>query len=310
MKLSRKQIQEGLDTVPMDTLLLGITASKETKLTAKQIRFAEEVAKGEPKAKAYKKAYNAKGKPSTNSKNAQNLLKNKSIQTQIDAFKVAFEGMKYQTPTHLRTLVIHKLTEKALDEDVPPAQQLKALELLGKITEVALFTERREIVKSDSSEQVREKLLNTLSRAINSTGGEKLKEISADELLRELSGEQVVDVNATQIMSNNDSDGDAHDDLSLAEGVFDADSARPTTPDTPFLANAHGPTLHSIPHTQPPSKTTTENPLTNQADLSLTGVRHRVNPNVTEGGGGSENMVDSLMDDLAKAPRSKGGSHE
>jgi hypothetical protein len=296
MKLTRKQIKEGLESVPMDTLLLGASATKTTKLTAKQLEFAREVAQGQPKARAYKKAYNAKGKPSTNSKNAQNLLKNKSIQTQIDAFKVAFEAMKYQTPAHLRTLVIHKLTEKALDEEVPPAQQLKALELLGKITEVALFTERREVVQSVSSEQVREKLIKSLSLAIKSSGAKDVSDTSAEELLRELSGKQSDNVIEGEIMSVNDALADAHEKNVDGEGVFDGDSVHPTTGATPFLGNADSSPLHSIPHTQSPA-------------VSLTPVRHRVNPNVTKGEGGEENMVDSLLADLGKAPQGKDGSH-
>ena len=56
MKLTRKQIREGLDTVPMDAIL-GKDVSRE--LTAKQKRFAFEVAKGATKADAYRRAYKA-----------------------------------------------------------------------------------------------------------------------------------------------------------------------------------------------------------------------------------------------------------
>lgn len=304
MKLTRKQIKDGLDAVPIETVLLGVATSKETRLTAKQKRFAEEVAKGEPKTSAYRKAYNSKGKPSTTSKNAQNLMKNPSIQTQIDAFKVAFEGMKYQTPAHLRTLVIHKLTEKALDEDVPPAQQLKALELLGKITEVALFTERREIVKTDTSEQVKEKLLKSLTLAIKSSGAETVIDTSAEDLLKEITGEHDDNVISQSAMSTSDTDADDTQER-MATPLCDSPSGEPTAPPSPDFDASHPSGLHSIPHTR---SAPLNNSLQNQDVATITGVRLQENPNIT-GGGGSKNLVDSLVGDLGKAPLRKDGSH-
>jgi hypothetical protein len=50
MKLTRKQIKEGLEATPIDTLLMG---SPKT-LTAKQKEFARQVAMGKPKAEAYR----------------------------------------------------------------------------------------------------------------------------------------------------------------------------------------------------------------------------------------------------------------
>ena len=156
--------------MPIETLLLGVNNSKTKRLTHKQIAFAEEIAKGETKAGAYRKAYKSKGKPKTASQRGQELTKNSAIQEQIEAFKIAIEAQKYLLPAHLRALTIHKLTEKALDKDIPPAQQIKALELLGKITEVALFTERREIVQVSDPDQLRDKLINSIRLAFGSAG--------------------------------------------------------------------------------------------------------------------------------------------
>ena len=145
-KLTRKQITEGLQQMPIETILLGANNAKEKRLTASQIKFAEEIAKGKTKAEAYRQSRpngrKSNAKPKTASQRGQELSKDGAIQAQIEAFKVALEAQKYQTPLHLRALTIHKLTEKVLDPSCPPAQQIKAMELLGKITEVALFTER------------------------------------------------------------------------------------------------------------------------------------------------------------------------
>jgi hypothetical protein len=50
MKMTRAQIKESLKSVPMEQILLGVHSAKQTNLTAKQIRFAEEIARGETKA--------------------------------------------------------------------------------------------------------------------------------------------------------------------------------------------------------------------------------------------------------------------
>ena len=65
-------------------------------------------------------------------------------------------------------LVVHELTKHALDETFPPAQRMKALELLGKITEVALFTERREVVSVSNPAEIKEKLMASLRLAMGS----------------------------------------------------------------------------------------------------------------------------------------------
>ena len=64
-RLTRKQIEQGLETIPMQTLLMGVSTSKEKRLTPKQLKFAEELAMGKSKAEAYRKSHNSKGKPKT-----------------------------------------------------------------------------------------------------------------------------------------------------------------------------------------------------------------------------------------------------
>ena len=268
-KLTRKQIAEGLKAMPMNTLLLG-ASSKTTKLTPKQMKFAEEIAKGESKAQAYRNSHNSTGKPHTQSRNGQKLLKNDAIQTQVDAFKVAMEANKYQTPAHLRMHIIHKLTQKTLDDDVPHAQQLKALELLGKITEVSLFTNRVEHIKTDSSEAMREKLIKSLSLAMNSSGDKNIPEYSAESLLAELTGEaQVNDVVAPVNVSDDGvMDVDAIDVGGV--GVSDGDFSAPTGVSPPKFDDCTVASLHSNPLTQSP---TLEISLQNQDPATLTHVR-------------------------------------
>ena len=69
-----------------------------------------------------------------------------------------------------------------------PAPRLKTLELLGKITEVALFTERREVVQVTDSEAMRAKLLQSLRLAMDNSGAIDAEYTSADDLLNEIAG--------------------------------------------------------------------------------------------------------------------------
>jgi hypothetical protein len=170
-----------MQSVPMQSILMGANTGKDRKLTSKQIRFAEALALGETKAGAYRKAYNSKGKPVTQSHEGSRLAASPAISAQVEAFKVAIEAQRYATPAALRALVIERLTATAIDPEVKPAQQLQALALLGKVTEVAAFTERREIIRTDNPTEARDKLVQSLRLAL-STGGD-----GADSLLAELS---------------------------------------------------------------------------------------------------------------------------
>jgi hypothetical protein len=107
------------------------------------------------------------------------------VQAQIAAFQVAAAAAAYATPALLRQLVIERLTAAAIDPAVKPAQQLRALELLGKVTEVAAFTERREIIKVDTSGTAKSRLLASLRLAIEGSVSDATIK-PATELLEEL----------------------------------------------------------------------------------------------------------------------------
>ncbi len=261
-RLTRKEITQGLESMPVETLLLGVSTSKEKRLTPKQIEFAKQLALGESKAGAYRKSHKSKAKPATQSKNGQALAKRKSIQTQVEAFKVALEAQKYQTPAHLRALAIHKITEKVLDEDCPPAQQLKALELLGKITEVALFTERRETVHVSDPREMREKLMASIQLAIENSQAIDVEAKSADDLLAELVGNNsVMDDEPSYESQDHVANDEESTSLDGGEGIADGIDENPRVGDPQILALATATNLHSIPHTEsPPKSELGENP--------------------------------------------------
>lgn len=305
-KLTRKQIAEGLEQMPIETILLGANNTKERRLTAKQIKFAEEVAKGQTKAEAYRRAYKSKGKPKTQSQNGQVLSKDKAIQTQIEAFKVALEAQKYQTPLHLRALTIHKLTEKVLDPDCPPAQQIKAMELLGKITEVALFTERREVIQTTNSEQMKEKLLNSLRLAIASQSATDAKTYDPDSLLAELTAKPIDRDISGDYVAEDDEQDDQTLPESQGEGLTESNLAEPTPPQPPFFQNLGASPMHSIPHNESAPNSVTDGTLSQPVDSAqdsyVTPVTSRVNPNVTEVEGGINIPVGDLESELRTPP--------
>ena len=185
-RLTREQIKAGLDTVPLDTILLG--TNTEARLTPKQKAFARSLALGNSKAQAYREAYSDKGNSKTQAANGWKEAQKTEIQQIKAAYEVAIEAAKQRTPAQLRELVIHQLTAHAISEDVPPAQRIQALKLLGTVSEVAAFTERKEVTNVRKSEDVRSALLEKLKTisggAVDGVFTDKTQD--ADSLLREI----------------------------------------------------------------------------------------------------------------------------
>jgi hypothetical protein len=182
-KITKREIREGLEQIPIEQLLLGSANSRE--LTHKQKTFAKQVALGKPKTEAYRIAYDTKGKKSTQAVNAHKVANNDNVKLMIEAYSRAFEAREYQKPERLRELVIHQLTEMALNPEVKDAQRIKSLELLGKVSEVGAFTERKETRVIHESSKIKERLLEQLKTIINIDASE-IDE--GESLLRELSG--------------------------------------------------------------------------------------------------------------------------
>lgn len=185
-KLTRQQVKDGLDSMPIEAVLLG-TSRGEQSLSHKQKEFARMVALGETKTGAYRKAYNSKGKPEGQAVAGCRLAQDSKVALMIEAYQLANEAAKYRTPAQLRELVIHQLTQHALNEDCPPAQRIKALELLGKVSEVAAFTERKETTVINQSGDIKSRLLESLrnvidvdARAVDSDAASLLAEISGN----------------------------------------------------------------------------------------------------------------------------------
>ena len=246
-KLSKKEIQEGLELIPMDRILLG--TGTDIKLTAKQKRFAEELARGETKVGAYRKAYNTKARPAIQATSASRLASKPHIQLLAERIGLALEAVKYQTPAHIRALTIHELTRHAISEDTAPAQRIKALELLGKITEVALFTERRETVVTTDSSDARTKLMNAMRLAITNSQAIDAEYTSADDLLAELAGSgSDDDEQPDHERAEADTAQDTEQGRADAGGTGKAEQATPPAPQPQNIDEPAQLPMHSIPH--------------------------------------------------------------
>jgi hypothetical protein len=251
MKLNRKTVAEALKVVPVDVMLLGAAGAKQTKLTAKQKAFAEGVAMGKTKAGAYREAYDSKAKPHHQSLEGQRLAANPAVARQIEALQLASEAMRHATPAALRSLVIQQLTEHAIDPGIQPAQRLQALKLLGTVTEVAAFTERREIIKTTDPATAKAALLETLRQA--------LKASSIDAEIVESKQAPIEDATITEpaaILAPDVETLPSPADDSTAPGHPDAhsegQSSDPTGPAPPARASAGDRTMLSNPHTRSP----------------------------------------------------------
>jgi len=214
--LSRKQIREGLEQVPFRDIMGKEAAAK---ITPKMQAFALEVAKGASGSEALRKAYNSKGKKKTQANAAYKLRRRADIAETIKAFERAIELQKYYTAAGLRALVIESLVNVITSEDANASQITNAAKVLGTVTEVAAFTERKEITTITSSEDARARVMMQL-RDMMKLNATDVEEIEADSLLKELAGD-------------------------------------PTTPHTPDASLESPTTIHSNPHTQSPKNSTT-----------------------------------------------------
>jgi len=215
MAMNRKQIREALDTIPMDRIL-----SVPGELTHKQKTFARLVAQGSTGADAYRGAYDTQAKPKRVGNNASVLKKHEGIKREIEAFRLANQAAEYHTPQQLRDLVIHSLVQVVIDPDAKHATKVQAAKVLGTVTEVAAFTERREVHTIKSSGDAKTELLAKLRTLMTSTATDATAR-DANALIEELTLSQ--------------------DDLP------DGQDATPTAPDSVWSPTQP---LHTIPHTE------------------------------------------------------------
>ena len=181
-RLSRKEVNNALETVPLDQLF-SVDVSKG--LTHKQKKFAREVAMGSTKAEAYRRSYKANAAPSTIITEPYAVARNPLVSREIEAYKLALAAQEYQSPAALRALVIQSLVQVVIDPDAKQATKVAAAKVLGTVTEVAAFTERKEITTIKHSTDARAQVLEQI-RALMRAQSIDAVDVDADSLLAEL----------------------------------------------------------------------------------------------------------------------------
>jgi hypothetical protein len=189
--MKRAQVREALEQVPIDQIL-GVKG----KLTHKQKTFARLVAQGETGAGAMRKAYNVTtNRAKTVGNNASMLKKHKGIAREIEAIQLAESAKAYLVPEHLRTLVIHSLVKVITDPESKAGQITAAAKVLGTVTEVSAFTERKVVEHITSSSDARAQLLTKLRTLVHGNAIDVTVK-DADSLLAELEPAPLASVQA------------------------------------------------------------------------------------------------------------------
>ena len=183
-KLTRTQIREGLDTIPIETLLSS-GEGKKAKITHKQREFARAIALGQSKAQAYRVSHKANASKRTINTEPYKLARDPRITREVEAYRLALEAEKHRNPIQLKALLVQQLVQHSLDDDWPPAQRMKALQLIGQLFEVGAFLERKETTIVHKSSDIRTRLLERLGKASDVTA----KQDDGLTLLQEIRGD-------------------------------------------------------------------------------------------------------------------------
>jgi hypothetical protein len=226
-KLTRKQIKEGLEQIPIDSLLLGSAVNASaSRLSPKDREFARLVAMGESKASAYRKTRDSKGNKTTHKANGYKISKKADVQQTIELFAQAKQFTDSHTPEQLRSFIVQQLTAHAANDDNPPSVRINALKILGTVAEIGAFETRAVVQHVKASGDIRSRIMDKLQL-----------------------------IGASSTMEHNAEQDDAQDADSLLHELIgtpsEAQDGDPTPTGTPQLEGVDGAEgSHIIPHSQ------------------------------------------------------------
>ena len=142
---------------------------------------------GSTKAEAYRRAYKKDASRNTLVSKPYILARDERVKAEIEAYQAAIEAAKYRTPAALRELVIQSLVSVVINPETKDSVKVAAAKVLGTVTEVAAFTERKEIRTIKSSDDAKAQILGEIKRIISADVTDvAYTETQADDLLREL----------------------------------------------------------------------------------------------------------------------------
>jgi hypothetical protein len=180
---SRKQLRQAIT----DKGITSVLKVPKSAITHKQRRFVEALVLDEmTSSDAYRAAYDTKANPRAVSADSRKLKANPRIALEIAALEQAKQVAALHTAEALRSLTISTLTSALIDPDVKMATKIQAAKILGQVTEVAAFTERKEITHVRDSGAIREQILGQLKTLM--LASDDAQEVDASSLLDELTG--------------------------------------------------------------------------------------------------------------------------
>lgn len=136
-------------------------------LTVKQELFCQEVAKGSNLSAAYRVAYDTTNmKPAVVNSEACKLMARPIIAERVNSIIVEIRGKASLDASRIRQHVIDKLWQESQSTANPATVRVRALELLGKMTDVSLFTERvhTETVATRDATEIEQAIREKLAR--------------------------------------------------------------------------------------------------------------------------------------------------
>jgi hypothetical protein len=143
---------------------------------------------GSTKADAYRKAYKKDATKNTLASKPYILARDERVKLEVEHYQMALEGAKHRTPALLRELVIQSLVQVLIDPEAKHATKVQASKVLGTVTEVSAFTERKEIRTITSSEDTKAKIMEQLKLLMRGEA-EDATIVEADTLLKELTSD-------------------------------------------------------------------------------------------------------------------------
>jgi hypothetical protein len=162
-----------IDQVPINRPAIKLSEREEIFACAKTARLLNEL--GDDIEITHEDEARAQDAFKTHRKLTKHEKKLPGMMLKLEALLTAYDHQIIKDAEQVRNYVKHKLLEETDNED--PKIRLKALELLGKVTDVGIFTERHEItVKHQSTEELEDLLLSKLERVIE---GEVVEEVPA-----------------------------------------------------------------------------------------------------------------------------------
>ena len=134
-------------------------------LTAKQMKFVEEIGKGGSQSNAYRKAYDtSQMAPKTIWEEASRLRRHPKVAARIEELEAEKEARRRMQALSREDRVLQEL-EKIAFGDAPASGRLKALELLGK--HVGLFKPKAVPVVERSVEDISNQLQRRLENLLD-----------------------------------------------------------------------------------------------------------------------------------------------